>query len=144
MHEKVYNLSRKYGPPKTDLRIAEIMDSWGSEEHAQLILDHKVPEDVKKEDFDYYTQVFVFMELEDLLFYLYPVATLYEKDPGLDQYENYLFALNNKLPKRGKILSEEDKEALKEGLHWLYNQHPTDEFSEWETCTTLQMYMGYL
>ena len=62
------SMSKKYGPPKISLRDARILDDYGDESHATRPIQHRVPEDVSKEDFDFYRHVFSFMEFADLLF----------------------------------------------------------------------------
>ena len=69
--EDIYNLSDKFAPPNVDLRKAQILDDYGDESYAQLIVNHKKPDDVNREEFDYYGWVYPFMEPEDLIFYLY-------------------------------------------------------------------------
>ena len=58
IHEKVYHLSKRFGPPNWDLQSAEIEDEWGDDKFAQRDTNHNRPEDVTKEDFLYYTQIY--------------------------------------------------------------------------------------
>lgn len=143
LHPEVYKLSRKYGPPETDLRQAEIADSYGSEEHAQRPIAHRVPEDVTDEDLDYYTGIYPHMALEDLVFYLYPIAIRFLHDPEFDRIDSFLYALNFKINQAHHRLDDREREDLKEGLHWLLDMHPT-EAADWEWCRHLQRFMGLL
>ena len=64
------------------------------------------------------------MDLESLLFYLYPIALEYEKDSNLwDRVNSFMSALNYKLPKNTDEFIKEDLEALEEGLQWIYSAH---------------------
>lgn len=130
IHEKVYNFSKRYGPPLWDLRHAEIADEWGDDKYAQREIDHKVPEDVTREDFDYYTHIYIHMNLEDLFFYFYPIALEYEKDKTFDRVDSFISALNYKLPEKIDILTNEDLEALIEGFEWVFNLHDIKD-EEW-------------
>ena len=130
IHEKVYQLSKRYGPPICDLRSAEIADEWGDDKYAKREIDHKVPEDVTREDFDYYTQIYIHMNLEDLFFYLYPIALEYEKDKDFDRIDSFIYALNCKLPKKVDILTDEDLDAIIEGFEWIYHLHDIKD-EEW-------------
>ena len=124
IHEKVYYLSKKFGPPNWDLQSAEIEDEWGDDTFAQRETNHNNPEDVTKEDFVYYTQIYIHMDLESLLFYLYPIAVEYEKDSNLwDRVDSFMYALNYRLPQKKDEFKKEDIEALKEGINWIYNAH---------------------
>ena len=132
-YEKVYNLSKRFGPPNWNLRSAELADEWGDGTHAKRPIDHKVPEDVSREDFDYYGSVYFHMEVEDLLFYLYPIAIEYSKDKSFDVVEDFVAALNCKLSEKIDVLTEEDIEALKEGVDWIFHLHDIND-EEWFNC----------
>jgi len=41
-HPLVYELSKRHGPPRIDLRKAEIMDSYGFEGRATLAINHRI------------------------------------------------------------------------------------------------------
>lgn len=123
-YEKVYQLSKSYGPPEWDLQSAEIADEWGDNKYAQREINHNSPEDVSKEDFLYYTQIYVHMDLESLLFYLYPIALEYEKDSRLwDRVDSFIYALNCKAPEKFNELKDSEIEALSDGLLWIYEAH---------------------
>ena len=142
IHQKVYQFSKKFGPPNFDLRSAEIADEWGDETYAKRIIDHKVPEDVSREDFDYYTHIYNHMDLEDLFFYLYPIALEYSKDPDFDRIDSFISALNTKLPEKIKDLSNSDVEALKEGVDWIFKLHSIND-EEWFNSYLAQKLLKY-
>jgi hypothetical protein len=140
-HESVYLMSRKYGPPKIDLRTAEIMDSYGDESCAKLPINHRVPEDVSKEDFDYYQWIFAFMGFEDLLFYLYPIALEYERDNSLNCIDSYMYSLDRFLPEASAKLPPKDQQALVDGLRWIWDAAPLG-YADWVQCPNLQGAIG--
>jgi hypothetical protein len=140
-HPSVYSLSRKYGPPKIDLRRAEILDSYGDESYATHPINHRVPEDVIRADFDYYGWVYPFMEFEDLLYYLYPIALEYERDNSLDCIDSFMYSLDGKVPYDSSKLPAEDQQALVDGLRWIWNAAPLG-FADWVQCPNLQAAIG--
>ena len=140
-HEDVYNLSNKYSPPKVDLRDAEIMDSYGDESHAERAIQHLKPEDATREDFDYYGWVYPFMNFEDLLFYLYPIATEFEKDPTLDCIDSFMYSFDRALPRRKSLLAVDDMAAINAGLRWIWESGGVDA-ADWRQCPNLQNEIG--
>lgn len=119
-HPRVYELSTRHGPPKTDLRIGDIMDDWGDDARATRPINHQVPEDVSREDLDFYQHGFPYMSFTDMLFYLYPVALENEKETGEYWVDSLLGCIDYRLPDEWGKLSEEDQSALKEGLQWIF------------------------
>lgn len=142
-YERVYELSKRYGPPKVDLREAEILDSYGSEAQAKVAVEHRVPEDVTREQLDYYGGVYAFVEETDLLFYLYPVAKAFADDLNLDCIDSFLYSLEWKIESLMAGLNEEDGEALKEGLLWIWEAGGTD-YADWVQCPGLQEVIGLM
>jgi hypothetical protein len=140
-HNSVYALSKKYSPPKIDLRTAEIMDSYGDESYATRPIHHRVPEDVSREDFDFYPWVFAFMEFEDLLFYLYPIAVEYERDAHLNCIDSYLYSLDRLIPEAFSQLPPYEQQSLVAGLRWMWNS-ATLGHADWVQCPNLQSAIG--
>ena len=140
-HEDVYNLSRKHSPPKVNLRDAQIMDSYGDESHAERMIQHLKPEDVTREDFDWYGWVYPFMDFEDLLYYLYPIAMEYEKDPDLDCIDSFLYSLDRSLPIRKLSLDDGDMAAIRAALCWIWESGGSDS-ADWRQCPNLQAEIG--
>ena len=141
-YKDIYNLSAKFAPPKVDLRKAKILDDYGDESHAKLIVNHKKPDDVKREEFDYYGWIYPFMEPEDLIFYLYPMLIEYIKDDGIDCIDSYMYSMdreiNNLLPK----LSKEEITALKKAFKEIWEIGSGDDWNDWYQCNNLQKFIG--
>ncbi|NJO52950.1 MAG: hypothetical protein HC840_30140 [Leptolyngbyaceae cyanobacterium RM2_2_4] len=141
LHPTVYSLSRKYGPPEIDLRKAEIMDSYGDETYAARPINHRVTEDVSRDDFDYYQWVFAFMGFKDLLFYLYPIALEYERDKCLNCVDSFMYSLNRFMPEELAQLSAEDQQGVLDGLRWIWDAAPLG-YADWVQCPNLQAAIG--
>jgi len=137
----VYALSRKYSPPRIDLRTAEIMDAYGDERYATRPINHRVPEDVSREDLDFYGWVYAFMSFEDLLFYLYPIALEYERDRCLDCIDPFLYSLDRCVPLESSKLPTQDQRGLLDGLQWIWDAAPLD-YADWVQCPNLQAAIG--
>ena len=140
-YEDVYKLSRKYSPPKIDLRDAEIMDSYGDESYAERAIEHRIPEDVSREDFDFYGWIYSFMNFEDLMFYLYPIASELEKDPDLDCIDSFMYSLDRILPIRMLSLGADDMSAIKLGLRWIWESGGSNNV-DWRQCPNLLREIG--
>ncbi len=136
-YPQVYSLSRRHGPPKINLRDAEILDSCGDESYATRPINHQVPEDVSREDLDFYGWVYAFMEFRDLIFYLYPVALEYEKDIRIDCVDPFMYSLDRFISGEMSKLSEEDREALVSGLKWIWHSGELG-YADWIQCPNLQ------
>lgn len=121
-YPSVYDLSSRYGPPGTNLRQARIRDYHGDASFAPRPVRHRHPEDVSREDLEYYHDVFAFMEFRDLLFYLYPVAFECEKDSRLPIFF-YLGFLERSLG-QVRSLPAGDQEAVFNGLRWIWYSEP--------------------
>ena len=141
-YEDIYKLSDKYAPPKIDLRKAQILDDYGDESYAKLIVNHLNPDNVKREEFDYYGWVYPFMEPEDLIFYLYPILNEYQKDNEIECIESFMYSMdreiNNLLPK----LNNEEIEALKIAFKEIWKIGTRDDFNEWYQCKNIQKLIG--
>ena len=140
-YEDVYNLSKKYSPPKVNLRDAMIMDSYGDETYAKRSIQHSKPEDVTREDFDYYGWVYPFMKFEDLLYYLYPIAAEFEKDQTLDCIDGFMYSLDRALPSKKHLLEVADAAALNAALRWIW-ELGGDNAADWRQCPNLQDEIG--
>ncbi|MFH5805699.1 hypothetical protein [Alienimonas sp. DA493] len=130
-HPAVLALSEKHGPPPIDLRQAELLDGFGYNkgEYAKRPIAHNMPWHVSREDLDYYRSVFAFMcdEPGSLLFYLYPVALEFERDPTLEASDGFLYCLDMSYEELRPLLREaEDAAAFAEGLNWILNVRGPD------------------
>lgn len=140
-HESVYLMSRKYGPPRVDLRKALIMDDYGDESYATRPINHRLPEDVSREDLDFYGHVYAFMGFKDLLFYLYPIAMEFEHDKGLDCVDAFMYSLDRHFPEDYMSLTADDQQGLIDGLRWIWNAAPLG-YADWIQCPNLQAAIG--
>ena len=118
-YENVYKLSSRYSPPKISLRDARILDDYDDERNAKRAINHKIPDDVTHGDFEYYAWEFSFMEFEDLLFYFYSLALEYEKDKTIECIDSFMYSLDRILPSKKLSLTQEDINAIHEGLRWI-------------------------
>lgn len=140
MHEAVYELSKRYSPPQTNLRDAEVLDCYGDDLAPGPDVDHQVPEDVTREDLDAYPWVFVsYFELEDLLFYLWPIAREFSRDQNLECVHYFLIGLNG-AAYRFRRLSLADQRALKEGLEWIGGARGEATGARWESYPGIQRF----
>ncbi|MDP5144507.1 hypothetical protein [Rheinheimera baltica] len=118
-HELAYKISKRFSPPKTDLRKALILDDYGDESYALMEITHKLPEDPSIEEFNYYGWIYSFMAAEDLLFYLYAVLVVADTvrtiDDGPDWLDSYIFSVDRSLPEIIQLV-EEDVESLRAEL----------------------------
>ena len=137
----VYDLSKRYSPPTTDLRKAEIMDSYGDESYATRPIQHLVPEDVTRVDLDHYAHVWAFMQFHDLLFYLYPVVLQYELDNKIECIDFYLYSFDRLINQNLPQLEAYDKDAVIQGLQWIWDAGSTD-YADWRQCPNLQRVLG--
>lgn len=140
-HPAVFELSRKHGPPRIDLRKAEIMDSYGFEGRATRAINHRTPNDVSRDDLDFYGWIYAFLGFEDLLFYLYPIALELDKSKSLDCIDSFMYSLNRFVPAESSKLSSVDQQALIEGLRWMWDAVPLG-YTDWVQCPNLQKTIG--
>lgn len=140
-HLAVYELSRKHGPPRIDLRKAEIMDSYGFEDRATRAINHRTPNDVSRDDLDFYGWIYAFLGFEDLLFYLYPIALELDKSKSLDCIDSFMYSLNRFVPAESSKLSSVEQQALIEGLRWIWDAVPLG-YTDWVQCPNLQKAIG--
>jgi len=144
-YKNIYILSEKFSPPKIDLRKAQILDDYGDDSHAKLIVSHKKPGDVKREEFDYYGWVYPFMEPEDLLFYLYPMLIEYKKDRAIDCIDSFMYSLDRELNNLLLKLSDEDAETLKIALTEIWaigsNTGSNADLNDWYQCENIQKFI---
>ena len=143
MLNEIYIFSKKYSPPKTTLKDAEIMSEWGETQLEDREVDHSDPGNVSREEIEFYTMVYSFLEFEDFLFYLYPMAREFEKDKDFDNMEFFITSFDSVLNKNLKKLNEEDHQTLKRALLWLSELHPI-EYSGIDETLNIQKFIGYL
>lgn len=141
-YKEIYRLSERFSPPKIDLRKAKILDDYGDDRYAKLRIAHRKPDDVTREEFDYYGWVYPFMEPEDLIFYLYSMLTEYKKDNRIDCIDSFMYSidreLNNVLPK----LSKKEVEVLKVAFNEIWNIGSNDNLNDWYQCENIQKFIG--
>ena len=140
-YEEIYKLSYKFSPPKIDLRKAEILDSYGDESYAKLPINHNNPEDVTREEFNYYGGIYPFMEVEDLLFYFYTILIEYEKDKKLGCINDFMYTIDRRILTIQKSLEHQDLEALKLGFTRIWEIGGND-YADWGQCPNLQKFIG--
>jgi hypothetical protein len=141
-YKDIYKLSNKFSPPKIDLRKAQILDDYGDESYAKLIVHHEKPDDVKREEFDYYGWVYPFMEPEDLIFYLYPMLIEYKKDKVIDCIDSFMYSMDREIGNLAPKLSNEEVEVLKIALKEIWNIGSNDDLNDWYQCENIQKFIG--
>ena len=141
-YEDIYNLSDKFAPPTIDLRKAQILDDYGDESYAKIIVNHKKPDDVKRKEFDYYGWVYPFMEPEDLIFYLYPILIEYEKDREIDCVDSFMYSMDREINKLLPKLSEEEREVLKKAFEEIWKFGSNVDLNDWYQCENIQKFIG--
>lgn len=140
-YKEIYDLSYKFSPPKIDLRKAKILDYYGDEIYAKLPINHNNPEDVTREEFDYYGWIYSFMEVEDLLFYFYTILIEYEKDKKLDSIDGFMYTIDRRILNIQKNLEYRDLETLKLGFTRIWEIGGND-YADWGQCPNLQKFIG--
>ena len=142
MIEEIYNFSKKFAPPKTTLKSAEIMSEWGKSTLEDRVIDHSDPKNVTREEIEFYTMIYAFLEFEDFLFYLYPMIKEFIKDKNFDNLDFFLYSFDSKLLKNINKLSNEDIKILRKTLTWLSEQHGV-EYSGIDQTYNIQRFIGY-
>ena len=122
-HPAVLALSEGFAPPRVNLRQAEILDACGDASSATHHVSHSRPWDVMRADLDAYPDAWTFMDPTDLLFYLWPVATEYERDPTLTAVDMFVPSLDRCVPELLPQLDAPQRAALAEGVAWLRGDH---------------------
>lgn len=140
-YQNVYELSKRNGPPIVDLRHAKIEDDFGDRSHAELSVSHRVPEDVSREQLDYYGSIYGYLEDSDLLFYLYPIAREYAADNSLECIDAFFYSLDRSLDAITVSLSEHDRTALIDGIRWIWESGGAS-YADWYQCKNLQKIIG--
>jgi len=138
----VYELSFRHSPPQTDIRKANILDDYGNEAYSTHPVSHQAPEDVSREDLQFYWRGWSFMEMSDLLFYLYPVASHFEANRHLKCIDFFLYTLDLNSDKL-KTLPEADQKGIESGLKWIW-EVDGGEFADLGNCLGLQRIIGLL
>ena len=140
-HEDIYSLSKRFSPPRTDLRKAKILDDYGDDSYSKLKITHKLPDDVTRKEFDYYGWVYPFMDAEDLLFYLYAIVIEYEDNRRLECIDSFMYSMDRKITDIQKILSDEENKILKNAFQLIWNIGGND-WVDWAPCINLQRLLG--
>ena len=141
-YKDIYKLSDKFAPPKVNLREAQILDDYGDESYAKIIVNHKKPDDVKREELDYYGWVYPFMEPEDLIFYLYPLLIEYKEDRGIDCIDSFMYSMDREISNLLAKLREEEIEVLKIALKEIWKFGSKDNLNDWYQCENIQKFIG--
>lgn len=140
-YEEIYNLSKRFSPPKVDLRKAKILDDYGDEKYSKLQINHKKPDDVNREALEYYGWVYPFVEPEDLIFYLYAIIIEYKNNQNLECMESFMYSMDREISKLQNILSEEENRALINSFQIIMDLDEHD-WSVWTQCKNLQKLIG--
>ena len=140
-YEDIYNLSNVFAPPKVNLRQGRILDDYGDETYAKLLVNHSKPDDVTLDEINYYGWVYPFLEAEDLIFYLYSLAIEYKKDKLLDCFDSFMYSMDkNVIALQGK-LTKTQNETLKKAFELIW-EIGGDEWADWRQCPNLQKLIG--
>ncbi len=140
-HEDIYNLSNRFSPPKIDLRKAQVLDDYGDDTYAKKQVNHNKPDDVKREEFDYYGWVYPFMEPEDLLFYLYAMVREYKNNKDLDCIDSFMYSMDREINGLQSILTEDENQVLKHAFSLIWGVGG-DDWADWFQCKNLQQLIG--
>jgi len=142
-HQDIYNLSKRFSAPKVDLRKAQIMDDYGDDAYAKMLLNHSSPENVKREEFDYYGWVYPFVEPEDLLFYLYAMVVEYEKNEDLDSIDSFMYSMDREINRLQEMLTDDENKVVKKALNLIWDVGG-DDGTDWYQCKNLQKLISIL
>ena len=117
------------------------MDTYGFEGRATRAINHRTPNDVTRDDLDFYGWVYAFLGFEDLLFYLYPIALELDRSKSLDCIDSFMYSLNRFVPVESSQLTSGDQQAMIEGLRWIWDAVPLG-YTDWVQCPNLQKAIG--
>ena len=140
-YAEIYRLSSQYSPPKVTLRDALILDDYGDESGATLPIDHHSPDDVKREEFDFYGWIYPFVEPEDLLFYLYGMVIQYERDRELECIDSFMYSMDREIRGLQTKLTSAENQILKQALQLIWDIGGEDG-ADWFHCKQLQTLIG--
>ena len=140
MRDLLYGLSSKYGPPSIDLKNGRIMDDYGDTSCAKVSVKHKIPEDVSREELDYYHDVYAFLNPEDLIFYLYPMWHEFKNDPSLNCIDNFVYSLEAGIDYLLTEIDESDIKIVSRALFDLLLTGPSGD-PDYYQCPKLQNLM---
>lgn len=122
--DELLTFSSNWAPPKIDFRKAEILDSYGDDEFAKLIVNHKVPNDVTLPDFQYYSpSIYSFMNTEDVLFYTYAVFKNYFVNVEFKHIDSFLYTLDRRINEICKITTNDQKLILVKYCNIIFEKH---------------------
>ena len=131
-HSQLYALSKRYSPPTVNLQQGKILDDHGIETYAKLTIDHEMPENVSRDELNYYPHVYAFLKAEDLLFYFYPIFIAFEIDRNLECIDSFMFSLDRNLPQLIRQITLEEQEILTDYLKTLL-EIDGNEYIHWQT-----------
>ena len=140
-HQDIYKLSKRFSPPKIDLRKAQILDDYGDDAYAKMPVNHNSPEDVRREEFDYYVWVYPFVAPEDLLFYLYATIIEYENNKNLDSLDSFMYSMDKEINVLQKVLTEDENKTLKKAFKLIWDIGGED-WTDFHQCKNLQKLIG--
>jgi len=140
-YKDIYDLSMKFAPPKIDLRKAQILDDYGDETCAKLLIHHKKPNDVKRKEFDYYGWVYPFMEPNDLLFYLFAIVIEFKKDNEIECIDSFMYSMDREVLELKSTLSKEEIKTLTNAFQIIHEQDINANI-DWVQCKNLQKLIG--
>lgn len=137
----IYKLSLKYSPPNINIRQAQILDDYGDESSAELIVKHEKPDDVTKKELDYYAWVYPFVEPEGLLFYLYSIVVEYSKNLEVEFVDSFLYSLDRELDGLRDKMLKEDLAVLRHALKHMHKAGGS-EYADFAQCLNIQQFIN--
>lgn len=140
-YQDIYRLSLEFGPPKIDLSQAEVIDGHGEGRLSELKVDHQKPNDVKRNELNYYGWVYPFIKATDLIFYLYPLLVEFKNDKNMDCIDSFMYSLNREIGGLSKSLSSDELNLIKKALQIIWGLGGKD-YVDWGSCRNLQKLIG--
>ena len=103
-----------------NLRTSARLDCpYGDDASVSRDIDHRHPDDVTRDDMDFYVWCFSYRDFPSLLFYLYPIAREYEVDKGLECIDLFLYTLDQCLPSEADKLPAMHQSTIHTGFRWI-------------------------
>lgn len=137
---KLYKFSKSFGPPKTNLREAQIEDCYGDGSSCTMEINHQAPEDVTFEELKFYPQTFTFMDMDSCLFYAYSVFKYYDNEDKAGYWRGgidcFFYYIENHLE---DIIKSHNSDILFDSIKTLWNESPY--FFSLPGCLKLQRYL---
>ena len=133
--------SSAFGPPKLNLRDAQIISSYGRKDSAKLEINHNSPADVKDHEIDYYSySVFSFMNLKDLIFYTYAIFQKHKAEGDYTHMDFLLYGYERNMDELKELLTSDLKSIFISSCNELFNLHGFE--AAWEQCPNLSKFIG--